>query len=66
MLILDTENIIDVLEKISWFNLEAFTFENMKISLKSFVNLTLFSMAVLCLPKVFPGRLISGGFSQGG
>ena len=62
MLILDTENITDVLEKISWFNLEAFTFENMKISLKSFVNLTLFSMGVLWLPKVFPGRLISGGF----
>ena len=40
VLILDTENITDVLEKISWFNLEAFTFENMKISLKAFINLT--------------------------
>ena len=61
ILILDTENITDVLEKISWFNLEAFTFENMKISLKAFISLTLFSMGVLCLPKVFPRRLISGG-----
>ena len=40
VLILDTENITDVLEKMSWFNLEAFTFENMKISLKAFINLT--------------------------
>ena len=66
VLILDTENITDVLEKISWFNLEAFTFENMKISLKSFVNLTLFSMGVLWLPKVFPGRLIGGRLISGG
>ena len=51
VLILDTENITDVLEKISWFNLEAFTFENMKISLKAFINFTLFSMGVLCLPR---------------
>ena len=64
VLILDTENITDVLEKISWFNLEAFTFENMKISLKAFINLTLFSMGVLCLPKVFPRRLISGGLAM--
>ena len=64
VLILDTENVIDVLEKISWFNLEAFTFENMKISLKAFINLTLFSMGVLCLPKVFPRRLISGGLTM--
>ena len=63
VLILDTENITDVLEKISWFNLEAFTFENMTISLKAFINLTLFSMGVLCLPKVFPSRLISGGLT---
>ena len=63
-MILDTENITDVLEKISWFNLEAFTFENMKISLKAFINLTLFSMGVLCLPKVFPRRLISGGLTM--
>ena len=66
VLILDTENITDVLEKISWFNLEAFTFENMNISLKSFVNLTLFSMGVLWLPKVFPGRLIGGRLISGG
>ena len=65
VLILDTENITDVLEKISWFNLEAFTFENMKISLKAFINLTLFSMGVLCLPKVFPRRLISKGVNNG-
>ena len=64
VLILDTENLTDVLEKISWFNLEAFTFENMKISLKSFINLTLFSMGVLCFPKVFPSRLISGGLTM--
>ena len=65
VLILDTENITDVSEKISWFNLEAFTVENMKISLKAFINLTLFSMGVLCLPKVFPRRLISGGVNNG-
>ena len=64
VLISDTENITDVLEKISWFNLEAFTFENMKISLKAFICLTLFSMGVLCLPKVFPRRLISGGLTM--
>ena len=64
VLILDTENITDVLEKISWFNLEAFTLENMKISLKAFIILTLFSMGVLCLPKVFPMRLISGGLTM--
>ena len=64
VLILDTENITDVLEKISWFNLEAFTFENMKISLKAFINLTLFSMGVLCLPKVFARRMISGGLTM--
>ena len=64
VLILDTENITDVVEKISWFNLEAFTFENMKISLKAFIILTLFSMGVLCLPKVFPRRLISGGLTM--
>ena len=61
VLILDTENITDVLEKITWFNLEASTFENMKVSLKAFINLTLFSMGVLCLPKVFPRRLIIRG-----
>ena len=65
VLILDTENITYVLEKISWCNLEAFTFENMKISLNAFISLTLFSMGVLCLPKVFPRRLISGGVNNG-
>ena len=64
VLISDTENITDVLEKIPWLNLEAFTFENRKISLKAFINLTLFSMGVLCLPKVFPRRLISGGLTM--
>ena len=64
VLILDTENITDVLEKISWFNLEGFTFENMKISLKAFINLTLFSMGVLCLPKVFSRRLIIVGLAM--
>ena len=64
VLILDTENITDVLEKISWFNLEAFTFANMKISLKAFINLTMFSMGVLCFPKVFPRRMISGGVNN--
>ena len=38
----------------------------MEISLKAFINLlTLFSMGVLCLPKVFPRRLISGGVNSG-
>ena len=44
--------------------LEAFTFENKKISLKTFIKLTLFSMGALCPPRVFPRRLIGCGFNN--
>ena len=36
----------------------------MKISLKTFINLTLFSMGALCPPKVFPRRLDQWGVNN--
>ena len=44
--------------------LEAFTFENKKISLKTFIKLTLFSMGALCPPRLFPRRMIGAGLTD--
>ena len=43
--------------------LEAFTFENKKISLKTFIKLILFSIGALCPLRVFPRRLIGAGLT---